>query len=78
MPGPAGPADAEAARWEAAKQIRADYPRWVVIWAARKGEYQARPKFRAPRDTVARAGTADDLTAQMDAIEQARRRPART
>jgi hypothetical protein len=70
--------DDEAACWEAAKQVRRDHPGWVVIWSARKGEYQARPTFRAPRGTVARAAIPEELTAQMDPIGQAaRRRPAR-
>jgi hypothetical protein len=69
----------ETACWETAGQIRRERPGWVVIWVARKGQYQARPLFRAPRDTVAAAATPEGLTAQMDAVQQAARpRPLRT
>jgi hypothetical protein len=68
--------DANASRWEAAAQIRREHPGWVVIWVARKGEYQARPLFRARRGTVAAAATRQELTAQMEAIRRAApRRP---
>lgn len=61
----------DTARWEAAAQIRGERPGWVVIWVARKGEFQARPLFRARPGTVATAATPKGLTAQMDSIEQA-------
>ena len=71
--------DDDAIRWEAAAQVRREHPRWVVIWAARKGEFQARPLFRVPPGTVATGATPEALTAQMDEIQQAARsrRPAR-
>lgn len=72
---PHAPAGDSAARRETAAQIRRDRPGWVVIWSARRGEYQARPLFRAPRDTVAAAASHPELIARMDHVEQAR--PAR-
>jgi hypothetical protein len=69
--------DDDAARSADAAQIRREHPRWVVIWVARKGEFQARPLFRAPRGTVAVGVTPDELTAQMDAIWRAAPRRAR-
>jgi len=70
---PAGAADDQAGRREAAAQIRRDHPRWVVIWAARKGEYQARPLFRATPRMIA-AATPEELITQMRQVRQ----PART
>jgi hypothetical protein len=68
-------AENEAAAWQAAAQIRKERPGWVVIWLARKGEFRARPLFRAPPDTVAIGTTPEELKAQMDNIEQAAGRP---
>ena len=58
-----------AARQEAAAQIRRDNPRWVVIWSARKSEYQARPLFRA--NCVVTAATPQELTERMSQVRQA-------
>jgi hypothetical protein len=69
--GPEETAADDKACWAAAAQVRRDHPRWVVIWAARKGEFQGRPLFRARQGTVATGTTPDELTAQMDAIRQA-------
>jgi hypothetical protein len=66
-----GPGTDEAARWEAAAQVRADHPGWVVIWAQLRGEFQARPLFRAPRGTVATGQTPADLIARMTTIQAA-------
>jgi hypothetical protein len=63
----------DAARWQIAKQIRCERPRWVVIWYGRNDEYRARPLFRAPLGTVVAAASPEELTAQMDAVEQAAR-----
>jgi hypothetical protein len=65
----------DAACWQAAKQLRAQHPGWVIIWLARIRRYRARPLFRAPRDTVLTAQTTEELAAQMDRAEQAARRP---
>jgi hypothetical protein len=75
--GPDSGSDDEAARWEAAARIRRDHPRWVVIWCARKGEFQARPLFRAPPDAVASGTTPEELIVQMDRIQRASERPRR-
>lgn len=71
-----GLAGDEAARWAAVARVRADHPRWVVIWSSLRGEFQARPLFRAPRDTVAAGLTPEDLVAQMTAIRAAAPRRA--
>ncbi len=68
--------DDDAARWQAAKQVRSEHPQWVVIWIAGTGQFKAYPKFAAPRGT-APTQTAEDLTAQMEQIEQAARKPRR-
>jgi hypothetical protein len=65
------PGTDQALQWEAAAQVRADHPDWVVIWAQLRGEFQARPLFRAPRGTVAAGRTPADLVAQMNAIKAA-------
>ncbi len=33
----------DAACWQAAKQLRARYPRWLVIWVARTRQFRAWP-----------------------------------
>ena len=65
-------ADDNAARRRAvAAQIRDRRPGWVVIWAAAAGRYRAWPLFRAPRGTSLTAQTPEEMTAQMDQVEQA-------
>jgi hypothetical protein len=60
---------------QAAARIRDQRSDWVVVWVARMGRFRAYPLFRAPSGTSATAQTAEDLTAQMDRIEQAARKP---
>ncbi len=67
LPGATG--DEEAAR------LRREYPRWVVLWLDREGQYRAGPLFRAPRGSVASAATPAELAARMDQIEAAARSP---
>jgi hypothetical protein len=64
------PADGEAARWQAARQLGRDHPRWVVIWLARASEYRAYALFRT-RATVLAAPTPQELASEMERIEQA-------
>jgi hypothetical protein len=33
----------DAARWQAAKQLRAEHPKWLVIWVARTQRFHAYP-----------------------------------
>jgi hypothetical protein len=68
-------ADDVAQHEAAAAALRQERPGWVVIWLARKGEFRVRPLFRAPPDTVATGANTEELTAQMDEIEQAARSP---
>jgi hypothetical protein len=63
----------DAAKRTAAARIRDAWPGWVVIWLPRKSEFQARPDFPAPRNTVVTGRTPEELTAGM-----ARIRPNRT
>ena len=68
---PAGlAAAADAAHWQNAARIRHENPGWVVIWMSRARRYRAYPLFRAPRGTALAAATADDLTDQMDRVQQ--------
>jgi hypothetical protein len=60
----------DAEQWNVVARIRAELSDWVVIWIARKDEFQARPLFRAPKDTVAVGQTPEELAEQMLAIEQ--------
>lgn len=60
----------EAEQWSIVGRIRAELLDWVVIWSARKDEFQARPLFRAPKDTVAVGQTPEELAVKMLAIEQ--------
>jgi hypothetical protein len=65
----------DAARWQVAKQLRADYPAWVIIWVARKGEYWAYPLFRTRREIAVNAAEPADLVTQLDEIQRAARAP---
>jgi hypothetical protein len=60
----------DAEQWNIVARIRAELSDWVVIWSARKDEFQARPLFRAPKDTVAVGQTPEELAEKMLAIEQ--------
>jgi hypothetical protein len=63
--------DDAAAPEQCAAQLRRDHPRWIVAWIARKGQFEARPLFRAPRDAVVTGATPEELTAGMNKVEQA-------
>ena len=67
--------DEEAARWQAAKQLRQQRPAWLVIWLARTGQFRAYPLFRARPGIVLTAPTTRELAAQMDHAEQNAPRP---
>jgi hypothetical protein len=60
----------DAEQWSVVARIRAELSDWVVIWSARKDEFQARPLFRAPKNTVAVGQTPEELAEKMLAIEQ--------
>jgi hypothetical protein len=60
----------EDKQWRTVARIRAKSSDWVVIWIARKDEFQARPLFRAPKDTVAVGASPEELAQRMLAIEQ--------
>jgi hypothetical protein len=69
------PAADDANHWETVARIRGDRSGWVVIWMASAGCYRAYPLFRAPRGTAVTAATPDELTAQMDQVQQRPGRP---
>jgi hypothetical protein len=73
--GDPGLAADDDARRRAAAQIRGQRPGWVVIWAAPASRFRAWPLFRAAPGTALTAQTPEELTAQMDQVEQAARRP---
>jgi hypothetical protein len=75
MTGSPGTAADDDAPRRAAAQIRDRRPGWVVIWAAPAGRFRAWPLFRAPPGTSLTAQTPEELTAQMDQVERAARRP---
>jgi len=62
--------DDEAAGWQAAKQLRSEHPKWLVIWVARTRRYHAYPLSGFRADT----GLTDTQPAGLAAqIEQAER-----
>jgi hypothetical protein len=65
----AAPAAPDERQWQIVARIRTQTSDWVLIWSARKGEFQARPLFRAPRDTVAVGRTPEELAGKMLEIE---------
>jgi hypothetical protein len=65
----AAPAAPDERQWQTVARIRAQTSGWVLMWSARKGEFQARPLFRAPKDTVATGRTPEELAAKMLEIE---------
>jgi S-adenosyl methyltransferase len=69
------PQDDDAGRWRAARQLRRERPRWVIIWVAETRRYGAYPLFRTRRGLVVTAATAQEAAVQIDQIEQAARSP---
>jgi hypothetical protein len=63
------PKASEERQWQTVARIRAQTSGWVLMWSARKGEFQARPLFRAPKDTIATGRTPEELAAKMLEIE---------
>ncbi len=72
----------DEARWQAAKQLRAEHPAWLVIWAARTQRFHAYllAASRAEASELADAEPAG-LAAKMQRAERGaasrRARPAR-
>jgi hypothetical protein len=67
--------DTDAAQHAAAARVRDERSGWVVIWVARKSQFQARPDFPAPADTVVTGSTPEELTAGIDRFK-VKSRPA--
>jgi len=81
MAGPGQALPADAACWHAAIGLHVAHPRWVVIWVARKNQYQARPDFAAPAGTVLISATPEALDAEIVRFGKRRppgRRPSRS
>ncbi len=72
----------DAARWQAAKQLRSDHPKWLVIWVARTQRFYA---YLLAATSAGASGLVDTepagLAAQMQQAERAaasrRARPRR-
>jgi hypothetical protein len=58
----------DPAKRAAAARVRDQWPGWVVIWVPRKSEFQARPNFPAPANTVVAGRTPEELTAGMSKV----------
>jgi hypothetical protein len=72
----------DAARWQAAKQLRAEHPKWLVIWVARTRRFHAyrlaaaQPGARELADAEP-AGLAAQMQQAEHAAASARARPRR-
>jgi len=72
----------DAARWQAAKQLRAGHPKWLVIWVARTRRFHAyrlaasQPGARELADTEP-AGLAAQMQQAERAATRRRARPQR-
>jgi hypothetical protein len=66
--------DHDAACHQAAKELRLQHPRWVVLWISGTGRYHGYPLF-TQRSLILTAGQPAELAALMEHAEQAARRP---
>jgi hypothetical protein len=66
--------DHDAACHQAAKELRLQHPRWVVLWISGTGRYHGYPLF-TQRPVILTAEQPADLAALMDQTEQPARRP---
>jgi hypothetical protein len=66
--------DHDAACHQAAKELRLQHPRWVVLWISGTGRYHGYPLF-TQRPLILTAGQPAELAALMEHAEQAARRP---
>jgi len=69
----------DAARWQAAKQLRAEHPKWLVIWVPRTQRFHAYPLAASRAGVSELTDTAPArLAAQMEQADRAAAsRPAR-
>jgi hypothetical protein len=63
--------DDDAARWQAAAQLRSQNPGWLIVWLARIGQFRAYPLISARRGTALTAPTTDELAMQIHQAVQA-------
>ena len=66
--------DPDAARHQAAKELRLQHPRWVVVWISGTGRYHGYPLF-TQRPVILTAEQPAELAALMEQAEQAPRPP---
>jgi neutral trehalase len=71
-PVPPGLAE-DLAHWREAWRLRRAHARWVVLWVAAAGQYQAYRLSRKHREVVLVAATPGDLNAKIEQAEQAER-----
>jgi hypothetical protein len=78
MTGPGSATRGPDPQLQAAAALRRERLDWVVIWVARKNQFQGRPLFPAPAGIVAAGATTGELAAEMDRITTRPRRTAPT
>jgi hypothetical protein len=66
--------DHYAACHQAARELRLQYPRWVVLWISGTGRYHGYPLYTR-RSVILTAAQPAELAALMEQAEQATRRP---
>lgn len=66
--------DHDMASHQAAKDLRRQHPRWVVLWISGTGRYHGYPLW-TQRPVIVTAEQPAELAALMEQAEQAARRP---
>jgi hypothetical protein len=66
--------DHDMACHQAAKELRLQHPRWVVLWISGTGRYHGYPLW-TQRSVIVTAEQPAELAALMEQAEQAARRP---
>ncbi len=66
--------DHDVACHQAAKELRLQHPRWIVLWISGTGRYHAYPLY-TQRSLILTAEQPAELAALMEQAEQAARRP---
>ena len=62
--------DHDAACRQAARELRCQHPRWIVLWIPRTGRYHGYPLY-TQRPVILTAGQPAELAALMEQAEQA-------
>ena len=66
--------DHDEACHQAARELRLQHPRWIVLWISGTDRYHGYPLF-TQRPVILTAGQPAELAALMEQAEQAARRP---